>query len=197
MATTFVIVQHGEKEPQPGDPGLTPVGRQQAAAAAHAVSTYAPAAVYSSPLRRARETATTIAAALGLEVREDPALTERMNWTGDGGLTLDQFLEEWRRATADRQHRPRVGDSSADAGARLESALLRYAVEHGGETVVCVSHGGVTTDLLRTVLGDAEVRARAPSIIDDGVPGGAVTVLTRRADGWLVDDVAVSPPGWR
>ena len=29
MAVAY-LVQHGEKEPVPGDPGLTPAGRQQA-----------------------------------------------------------------------------------------------------------------------------------------------------------------------
>ena len=67
--TVIHLVQHGEKERVPGDPGLTALGREQAAVMARVVPRAGLAAVYSSPLRRARETAEPIAAAVGLAVR--------------------------------------------------------------------------------------------------------------------------------
>ena len=188
--TTFVIVQHGEKEPEPADPGLRAVGRRQAAAAAGALRPLRPAALYSSPLRRAVETAAVIGDALRLPVVQDPGLTERMNWTADSGLTLEEFQDEWRAATRDRQHQPRCGQSSSTAGRRLEAALRRLAEAHTGATVVCVSHGGVTTDLLRSVIGDERLLALAPAIIDHGVPGGALTHLSLTGATWHVDRVA-------
>jgi broad specificity phosphatase PhoE len=190
VATAFVIVQHAEKEGQPGDPGLTVSGHRQAAAAARSLIALAPVAIYSSPLRRAVETAARIAADLDMPVVQDPALTERMNWTDDSGMMLEQFLEEWEAATRDRQYQPRCGDSSAQAGARFEKALLRYADRHSDGTVVVVTHGGVTTDLLRTVVGDDPLRVRAPRVIEDGVPGGAFTTLRRTSSDWIVDSVA-------
>jgi broad specificity phosphatase PhoE len=191
MTTNFVIVQHGEKESHPGDPGLTVVGQRQAAAAARVLAELAPVAVYSSGLRRAFETAACIAAELGLDVTRDPALTERMNWTQDSGMSIEEFLTEWQRATGERTYRPRHGDSSADAGARFEQALLSYAEEHPVGAVVCVTHGGVTTDLLRNLLGDERLRSLAPDLIERGVPGGALTTVRREMDQWHVETVAV------
>jgi len=57
LVTVIYLVQHGEKEPKPGDPGLTARGREQAAATARWLGRIGLAAVYSSPLRRARSRA--------------------------------------------------------------------------------------------------------------------------------------------
>jgi Histidine phosphatase superfamily (branch 1) len=57
-------------------------------------------ALYSSPLRHARETADPIARAAGLPVRIDSRLRERLNW--DGTQTFDAFLADWDRSTQDR-----------------------------------------------------------------------------------------------
>ena len=68
MALAY-LGQHGEKEPLPGDPGLTPAGRQQASLTGRWLHGRGVDALYSSPMRRARETADCIAAATGLAVR--------------------------------------------------------------------------------------------------------------------------------
>ncbi len=83
--TLIFLVQHAEKEPGPGDPGLTDAGRQQAGRTAQWLYGCSLNAVYSSPLRRAVETAEYIAGAAGLSVQRDVRLRERMNW--DGGQT--------------------------------------------------------------------------------------------------------------
>ncbi|MBO0785297.1 MAG: histidine phosphatase family protein [Actinobacteria bacterium] len=49
-------------------------------------------ALYSSPLRRARETADLIAAVIGLPVQLDAGLSERMNWDGSG--SYEDFAAE-------------------------------------------------------------------------------------------------------
>jgi broad specificity phosphatase PhoE len=190
VVTTFVIVQHAEKESQPGDPGLTPNGRRQAAEIGRALRSLGPTALYSSPLRRAAETAAGIGTAVGLPVVPDPALTERMNWTAGSGLSLEEFLREWEATTRDRHHAPRCGDSSLVAGARFERALRGCADAHPHATVIVVTHGGVTTDFLRTVTGDEHVRELAPDIIDGGVPPGAFTTIRRTSDSWVIDAVA-------
>ena len=195
-----LVVQHGEKERRPGDPGLTSRGRDQARRTATWLRTTAGpvSAVWSSPLRRARETAAPIATACDVAVVVDPRLRERMNWGGPGGPgssgeTLEAFLDEWRRASADRSYVPRSGDSSVAAAARFLAALGDLAVVQPAGTVVVVAHGGVTTDVLRTVLGDDELVARAPTLIDQGIAGGAVTTFERRDDGWRVPSIAVEP----
>jgi len=46
-----------------------------------------------------------------------------------------------------------------------------------GATVVVVAHGGVTVDVLRTVLGDGALNEANPDLIPDGVSCGAITKL--------------------
>lgn len=59
------------------------------------------AAVYSSPMRRARETADRIAGRHQLGVTIDDRLKERMNWTGEE--PLDVFLAGWTRSTGSNE----------------------------------------------------------------------------------------------
>lgn len=66
--TAIYLVQHGAREQQPGDPALTERGRKQAAITARWFQRITLTAVYSSPLRRAQQTAGPIAAAAGLPV---------------------------------------------------------------------------------------------------------------------------------
>ena len=70
MGIEVLLIQHGEKVRSPGDPGLTATGRRQAAAVAAWLSTNSSdiESIWASPLRRARETAAPIAAALALDV---------------------------------------------------------------------------------------------------------------------------------
>ena len=79
LVTTIYLVQHGDKERSPGDPGLTELGRRQAAVTARWLRETELKALYSSPLRRARETAEPVGAATGLAVQVDSRLRERLN----------------------------------------------------------------------------------------------------------------------
>jgi len=170
LVTTIYLVQHGDKERSPGDPGLTELGRRQAAVTARWLRETEPKALYSSPLRRARETAESVGAATGLVVRVDSRLRERLNW--DGTQAFDAFLAEWDRSTEDRDLVLDNGESSRSAGERLRLFLVDL-VGDGGPVAV-VSHGGVTVDLLRNLLGDDGLPAR---LIDDGIPPCAITTL--------------------
>jgi len=57
LVTLIYLVQHGDKERLAGDPGLTELGRGQAGATARWLQGAGLQALFSSPLRRARETA--------------------------------------------------------------------------------------------------------------------------------------------
>ena len=59
--TLDYLVQHGEKGPLPGDPGLTEAGRQQATRTGRWLLGMGVRALWTSPMRRARETAECIA----------------------------------------------------------------------------------------------------------------------------------------
>ncbi|WP_406172214.1 histidine phosphatase family protein [Streptomyces sp. NBC_00996] len=172
--TVFYLVQHAEKERQPGDPELTELGRQQAARTADWLQRVGVHAVVSSPLRRARETASFIASSTGLRVQEDTRLRERMSW--DGTQPLGSFLAEWATSVEDRDFVPASGDSSRAAAERLRACLVDLAGEPG--PVVLVTHGGVTVDLLRTLIGDLAVPAE---LMQNGVPSCAITTLENLA----------------
>ena len=76
---------------------LNDAGRQQAAALAGRLGGLPVAAIRSSPLERAMETAQPLAAALGLPVAQDAGLNEVDfgEWTGRTLIELDG-LAEWR-----------------------------------------------------------------------------------------------------
>ena len=139
-------------------------------------------------MRRAQETAGHVAAQVHSTVVIDPRLRERMNWTGRE--PIEDFLDDWRRASADRTHQPRTGDSSHAAAERFLEALDDAAGANQTGTLVVVAHGGVTTDALRTLLGDDSLRAQAPQLIDEGVPSCAITTLSRQDNGWSVESIA-------
>ena len=164
------LVQHGEKEPVPGDPGLTPAGRQQASRTGWWLHRRGVHALYTSPLRRARETAGCIAAVTGLAVQPDAKLRERMNW--DGSLPFETFLAAWARTMQDRDWVPANGESSRQAGTRLQEFLVGLRAAPG--PVAVVTHGGITVDLLRNLVGDDAV---PPHVLATGIPPCAVTAV--------------------
>ncbi len=178
-----IIVQHGEKEPIPGDPGLTATGRRQANCAGRWISErFSVEGLWTSPLRRAAETASEVARWTGSAVRTDERLRERTNWTGPGNQPLEDFLAEWRRCWIDSSYVPTGGDSSSMAAERFLAALddLRGT----GTVTVAVAHGGVTVDALRALLGDEVLLATHPGLIIDGVPAGSITQLAWSGRVW-------------
>ncbi len=179
--TLVFLIQHGDKEQLPGDPGLTATGRQQAALTARWLRNAGLRALYSSPQRRALETASLIATATGQPVQPDARLRERMNW--DGTCSAEDFRADWARATRDRDFVPRGGESSRQAGDRLLAFIA--ALPAGLTHVGAVTHGGVTSDLLRNLCSDAQLPA---ALLEDGIPPCAVTTI----EGLTIMSVAVT-----
>jgi broad specificity phosphatase PhoE len=168
--TGVYLIQHGEKERSPGDPRLTAIGRQQAARTGWWLCGREVQALCTSPLRRARETAACIASVTGLTAQPDARLRERLNW--DGSMPLAAFLSLWARTSQDRDFAPENEESSRQAGARLQAFLAGLPGTPG--PVAAVTHGGITTDLLRNLLGDD---ALPPHLLDAGIPPCAITAI--------------------
>ena len=168
--TMAYLVQHGEKERLPGDPGLTQAGREQAIRVGEWLRDQGIRALYSSPLRRAQETADGVASVTGLAIQTDARLTERLNW--DGRESYDAFLALWARTTDDRDLEPADGESARQAGARLLAFLADLRDSVG--PVAAVTHGGVTIELLRTLLGADALPA---DLLSAGVPPCAITAV--------------------
>lgn len=186
MTFTVFIVQHAEKEPTSGDPGLTETGHRKAWACGDALArSGAFDELWSSPQRRALETAFHLATAVGFPdtaIQQDDRIRERMDWPGEPDQTRADFAREWARSTADREFQPAFGDSSRAAGDRFAAFLtgLRDRLPDG--RVIVVAHGGVTIDLLRTWFGDNRVEDLAPGAIEHGIPACGMTIMTLEQD---------------
>lgn len=165
--TMAYLIQHGDKQPLPGDPGLTDLGRQQAERTGRWLSGLEVSALWTSPMRRARETADRIAAVTGLAVQYDDRLRERLNW--DGGMPFDAFLALWARTARDRDLVPAGGQSSRQAAARLRAFLAGLP-----GPAAAVTHGGITIELLRDLAGDD---ALPPGVRQAGIPPCAITAI--------------------
>lgn len=193
MLLRVLVVQHGDKKRIPGDPGLTELGVAQAMVTARWLGRgQTPVGIWASPMLRARATATLIAEELGVPLTTDPRLRERMNWNDPAAESIEDFLEDWRAASADRTYVPRSGDSSAQAATRFLDALDDVAAAHPSGTAIVVAHGGVTTDVLRSVLGDDGLQVKAPTLMVHGVPSCAITTLQATDDGWVAVSIALT-----
>ena len=189
----MLIGQHGQKQRLPGDPGVTPEGAAQAeATAAWLAHREDLVAVWTSPMRRAVETAEPIARMTGRRLVTDARLRERMNWDDPSVESVEEFANGWRRASADREWVPRSGDSSRAAGDRFIAALCDLVHTYDEGAAVVVAHGGVTVDALRNLLGDELLGAEGPRLIDDGVPCCAITTLAFHGDHWELEHLASS-----
>ena len=97
----------------------------------------------SSPLRRCRETADIVAAALGLPVAEVAGLAEAAFGEWDG-LTYPEVEDRWpdllHRWLRDPSLEPPGGESNNAVADRAGHALALLLAEHAGRTVLVVSH---------------------------------------------------------
>ncbi|WP_251035082.1 histidine phosphatase family protein [Paenibacillus polymyxa] len=121
MSTTFHLVRHGLKERRIGDVSLTFEGTLQAEATAmhFARAAFPVAIIFTSPLRRAHETASMIAHHIQSPITVDPRLRERANWADCPDQSFEEFIAMWDRCTSDPDYIPPVGDSAKQAGERL------------------------------------------------------------------------------
>lgn len=160
--TVFHLVRHAEHGllgrvltgRMPGV-SLNERGREQALRLAQHFSGRAVAAVVSSPLERAQETAAPIAAALGLEVTTDAGLDEIDfgDWTG---MAFEAFqgVAEWQAWNQFRGTAPVPGgETMLEALGRALRCLGRWRRAVPDGEVVLVSHQDVLKAVLAHSLG--------------------------------------------
>ncbi|MDP9866547.1 MULTISPECIES: bifunctional RNase H/acid phosphatase [Streptosporangium] len=164
VATSLLLLRHGETPLSVerrfsglGDPELTPNGVAQAEAAAARLSRgpYGVQVVVSSPLRRARATAETVAARLGLEVVVDEGLRE-VDFGDWEGHTFTEIQRRWPDLLAawlaDPSAAPPGGESFGEAARRVQATGDRLVERYEGRTVLAVSHVTPIKMLLRSAL---------------------------------------------
>jgi broad specificity phosphatase PhoE len=136
---------------------LDEIGLQQAQRIADRLEREPIAAIYSSPLVRARSTAEAIAARFGLPVIPDPRLMEYdfgvisgMTWdevTANHPELVNRWLEDpWAVPVAGSEGR-------VNFAARVKSALRDICALHPAEHVAIVAHGGTFGVYLTAMLG--------------------------------------------
>lgn len=163
-ATTIYLIRHGETTWNAEgrfqgnlDSPMTELGQLQIRNVVDALRHTALAAVYSSPLERAQETASPIAAARGLPVVVADGFRELNLGRWESRVFAELEGEDARRMQAwrDTPHQVRMpgGETLAEVQDRAMRALGEIAVRHPGGAVAAVAHGGVNKTVLLAVLG--------------------------------------------
>ena len=164
MSLRLLLLRHGEtawnrERRFQGwtDTPLSEAGLAQAEAAARELKEHALAAVYASPLQRARDTAALIAAPHGLEVETDPDFKE-VSFGQWEGLTVDEVRERDAALYAAWVETPHLvfppeGESLAEARLRVLAGLERLRAGHPDAVVCLVAHGIPVRILILEALG--------------------------------------------
>ena len=176
MMNTLYLVRHGENRAnltkefsyKTVDYSLTPKGVLQAQQTAEFFQNRQIDEVYTSPLKRARETAEIIADALNLDVAVVEHFREVNVGTLDGQASAeswayhDQIVNDW----FERRH-----DSRFDGGedywtllARMHQGLHGIVERKSGRNIVVVGHGGLFTFTIKDICQNVDLQTIRRSI---------------------------------
>ena len=184
-ATRLVLVRHGRTAANArgqiqgrADVPLDPTGRGEALAVARALARFGAAALYTSPLVRARETADLIGRELGLAPRTWDGLTEydfglmsERNLEDIAGLderlyaALDAWLDAGRDDPMLRPAIPGAEPLDAFAG-RIAAFWDHVEATHRGGAAIAVTHGGVLRGMF-TLAAGGDLRRHSPFWADN------------------------------
>jgi broad specificity phosphatase PhoE len=173
--TEILLARHGETDwnresrfQGRADPPLNDLGRGQAAGLAETLAGEEVAAIYTSPLRRALETAEVVAQPHQLT----PAAVEGLrevdvgSWEGLTRCEVEQrFPEEFHR-WLDYGQGWDDGETYEQMGRRVIAALEELAWKHNDERIIAITHGGPIRAALARAAGTSysEARRAGPSI---------------------------------
>lgn len=189
------LVRHGqsvsnveERVQGQEDVALSDLGRRQAeevalwAGRVHAATPIAE--IWTSPLRRARDTAAAVAAGIDRPLRIDDDLRELHAGVFQGHLWADlevlfpEAVTRWR--SGDVGYRIPGGESRADLAARGRAMLEKLAAR-AVPSMIVVAHGGILTAALGSLLGPSHpilaAAAMRPFTKLPALANASVTVL--------------------
>lgn len=157
--TKLILVRHGETDWNRADRiqgwldiPLNEEGIKQAERLAKELSGMKLAAIYSSPLKRALQTAKAIAEKRHLKIKKASNLKEinQGKWQGllvsEAGKRYKKLYSRW--LCEPLEVRPPEGESLEEVSRRVEKACRRIVESHPGETVCLVTHK-VTAALIK------------------------------------------------
>jgi broad specificity phosphatase PhoE len=143
---------------------LDATGREQAAALAEVAAGVEIVTLVCSPLRRARETADTVAVRIGLEPVEDERFveTDTGDWTGRSFADVRTEDPEGfaRYERSDPGFRYPGGESFAEQSDRVQAGLADLRARPSALPALVVCHRGVIRLALAVALGDETAGAR-------------------------------------
>ncbi|SPF67001.1 Phosphoglycerate mutase family phosphohistidine signature [Propionibacterium ruminifibrarum] len=198
VSPRLVLVRHGQTEwntqqrwQGATDIPLNETGRRQARSAAPFYASLGPVAIWSSPLSRAIDTASEVAALAGLEVHTDDRLKEMDFGEAEGRvweevLALDPTIAEWR--TGQDVLWP-GGESGSLVQRRMGGALSQIDQSAPDGVVLVFTHG-------------TAIRMGSAAMLGWGIEGawrlGSVgnccsTGLVATSAGWRLDHFNASP----
>jgi broad specificity phosphatase PhoE len=177
--TQLLLVRHGQSTWNVqgrvqgwADPPLDDIGREQARRLARRLADerHDVAAIYSSPLARARQTAEEMARALKLILRTDDRLKENNvgQLTGLTGPEIEQQFPDWVAARQASQEwtSPPGGEDRDEFVSRCAAAMADIVANHPEQTVAVVSHGGTLGVYLAHLL-EMPIHRRLPFQFDN------------------------------
>ncbi len=141
---TIYIVRHAKAEGQSFHAPLTETGESQAVQLAAFLEKRSIQAIYSSPFVRARETIAPFAKQSGLTIQVDDRLGERVLSDHD----LPNWKDKLKESFDDFSLSLPGGESNQMAMDRANS-FIDEVTGSDEDQIVCVSHGNLTTLLLR------------------------------------------------
>jgi 2,3-bisphosphoglycerate-dependent phosphoglycerate mutase len=164
QATRLIVLRHGEttwnrdtRIQGHTDIDLNATGRWQANCLGTALADSALAAVYSSDLRRAFDTAQAVAHAQGLTATPHTGLRERCFGSLEGMTWAEIEAQQPQQAVAWRTRvpdwAPAGGESLVALRQRVLAVLNELAQRHLGQHIALVAHGGVLDVIYRAATG--------------------------------------------
>ena len=160
----LILVRHGlpmrrEVVEGPADPELSAEGHDQSARLAMYLKSESIDAIYSSPMKRAVQTAEPLAQTTGLPISivDDVAEYDRLS---------NEYIpiEELRAANDERWQKLLTGEWQSDSDTlesfrtRVISSLEQLISQHASQRIVVTCHGGVINQYLAHILGIATER---------------------------------------
>lgn len=177
LSTRVILVRHGESsynverrvQGHCDESSLTEAGRASALQVGEALSGLAFDAVYSSPLRRAKETAELILSRLATNSNQSLTLSDRLKeinlvlWEGMLFTEVEQKFPEGIRQWREQPHKLHMEIPGPDGPTDFfpVQALYEQAREfwqsvlphHDGQTLLVVAHSGINRALISTAIG--------------------------------------------